>query len=299
MEQETEERKGLWYALGCYALWGTFPLFWYPLNHSVMPAQQILAQRITWSAVFALTLLIIFKQGKTLLAAVKQPKIMAMFMLSSFLVAMNWLIYLWAIVNHRVVDASLGYFINPLFNVLLGFVFFKDKLNKTQIIAVLLAAAGIIWLAILAGQVPWIGLWLAGSFGFYALVRKLAPMPPLAGLTLETLLLLPVALAYLAWCSANGTLVFSELDGLQKTVLYASGAATTIPLLLFAAAAKRISLSLLGILQNLSPTCQLIIGLALGEQLSGTRLMGYVLVWCGVAVYLFGAWQHIRIKKAA
>ncbi|MCG7657423.1 EamA family transporter RarD [Wielerella bovis] len=293
----TEQRKGILYALGCYVIWGTFPLFWYPLNQSAMPAQQILAQRITWSAIFAIILLLIFKQGKALLKAFGQPKVLATFALSSFLVAMNWLIYLWAIINHHVVEASLGYFINPLFSLLLGFLFFKEKLNRTQIIAVILASMGILWLVILAGNIPWVGLLLAASFGFYGLVRKLAPMPPLAGLTLETLLMLPFALAYLAWCGSQNILVFSELNALQKTVLFASGAATTIPLLLFAASARRISLSLLGILQNLAPVCQLLLGLLFGEQLVGAKLGGYSLVWLGVLVFLYGAWQQMKQAK--
>jgi len=286
----SEQRKGIWLALACYGIWGLFPLFWYPLNHSAMPAEQILAQRIVWSSVFALALLLAFSQGRALVVAFRQPKVLAMFALSSLLIAANWLIYLWAIVHHHVVEASLGYFINPLFNVLLGFVLFKERLNAWQIAAIALALAGIAWLAVPAGQIPWISLFLAFSFGFYGAVRKLAPMPPLAGLTLETLMLLPFALGYLAWCGMQNTLVFGELTPLQKTVLFASGAATTLPLLAFAAAAKRITLSLLGILQNLSPTAQLLLGLAFGEQLSGARLIGYGLVWLGVLVFAGWAW---------
>ena len=258
-----------------------------------------MAQRIVWSSVFALALLLLFGQGKALVAAFKQPKLLGIFALSSLLIAANWLVYLWAIIHHHVMEASLGYFINPLFNVLLGFVIFKERLNMWQIIAIVLALAGIAWLAIPAGQVPWISLLLAFSFGFYGAVRKLAPMPPLAGLTLETLMLLPFALGYLAWCGTQNTLVFGELTLLQKIVLFTSGAATTLPLLAFAAAAKRITLSLLGILQNLSPTAQLLLGLAFGEQLSGARLMGYGLVWLGVAVFLYGVWLQMKQEKAA
>ena len=299
VESSSEQRMGILYALGCYGIWGMFPLFWYPLNHSHIPAQQILAQRIIWSAVFSIVLLLWFKQGKNLLRAFRQPKTLLTFFLSSSLIALNWLIYLWALVHQHVVDASLGYFINPLFNVLLGFLVFRERLNFSQIVAVILAGLGIFWLAMLAGQVPWIGLLLAGSFGFYALVRKLAPMSPLVGLTLETLLMLPFASGYLIWCATQNHLVFDELNGLQKTILFASGAATTVPLLMFTAAAKRISLSLLGILQNISPTCQLFLGLLLGEQLNGLRLAGYSLVWVGVLFFLYGAWQNARPSNKA
>ena len=293
-DTQTQQKQGILYALACYGTWGLFPLFWYPLNHSAMPADQILAQRIVWSGVFAAALLLAFKQGRLLLNALCQVRLLAVFALSSFLIAANWLVYVWAITNNHILEASLGYFINPLFNVFLGALMFQEHPTRLQTAAVALAFLGILWLAVPGGKMPWISLALAASFGFYGAVRKIAPMPPLAGLTLETLLLLPFALGYLAWRGAQGTLVFAELDALQKTVLFASGAATTLPLLAFAAAAKRIALSLLGILQNISPSAQLLIGLALGEHLDAGRLAGYGLVWAGVAVFLFDVWRQMK-----
>lgn len=293
-DTQTQQKQGILYALACYGTWGLFPLFWYPLNHSAMPADQILAQRIVWSGVFAAALLLAFKQGRLLLNALRQVRLLAVFALSSFLIAANWLVYVWAITNNHILEASLGYFINPLFNVFLGALMFQERPTRLQTAAVALAFLGILWLAVPGGKMPWISLALAASFGFYGAVRKIAPMPPLAGLTLETLLLLPFALGYLAWRGAQGTLVFAELDALQKTVLFASGAATTLPLLAFAAAAKRIALSLLGILQNISPSAQLLIGLALGEHLDAGRLTGYGLVWAGVAVFLFDVWRQMK-----
>jgi len=141
-EQQSEQRKGIWLALACYGAWGLFPLFWYPLNHSAMPAEQILAQRIVWSSVFALALLLLFGQGKALVMAFRQPKLLATFALSSLLIAANWLIYLWAIIHHHVVEASLGYFINPLVNMLLGWVIFKERLNVWQMAAIALCGGG-------------------------------------------------------------------------------------------------------------------------------------------------------------
>lgn len=293
-DTQTQQKQGILYALACYGAWGLFPLFWYPLNHSAMPAAQILAQRIVWSGVFAAALLLAFKQGQLLLNALRQVRLLAVFALSSFLIAANWLVYVWAITNNHILEASLGYFINPLFNVFLGALMFQERPTRLQTAAVALAFLGILWLAVPGGKMPWISLALAASFGFYGVVRKIAPMPPLAGLTLETLLLLPFALGYLAWRGAQGTLVFAELDALQKTVLFASGAATTLPLLAFAAAAKRIALSLLGILQNISPSAQLLIGLALGEHLDAGRLAGYGLVWAGVTVFLFDVWRQMK-----
>lgn len=295
-----ETRKGLYYALGCYAFWGMFPLYWYPLKGSPMDAAQIMAHRVLWSAVFAAVLLLVFRQGAAVWQALRRPKLLAMFAASALLIGSNWLLYLWAINSGHVLDASLGYFINPLFTVLLGCVFLREKLSSWQLLAVVLAIAGIVWLAWPAGHMPWIALGLALSFGGYSLVRKTAPMAALPGLALETLLLLPLALAYFAYCAANGSLVGLErLSVGQNAVLLASGAATTLPLLLFTAGARRISLSLLGILQYLSPTLQLLCGVFLfHEQLGGSRLQGYALVWAGVAVFLLAAWLPRR-KPAA
>lgn len=295
-----DAKTGFWCAFACYSFWGTFPVYWYPLNQSAMSAQQIMAHRVLWSAVFALLLLLVFRQGARLAAVVKRPKMLAVFVLSALLIGGNWLVYLWAINHHHVLDASLGYFVGPLFNILLGCLFLRERLNALQITAMLLALAGIVWLAWPAGQIPWVSLLLASSFGFYSLVRKLAPMDALPTIALETLILLPLALAYLLWCALNGSLTdLGSLNTLQTAVLLGSGAATTLPLLLFTFGAQRISLSLLGILQYLSPTLQLIWGVWLfDEHISAERLTGYLLVWAGVAVFLYGAWRHAR-KQAA
>lgn len=299
MTQTNPQRTGLFYALGCFLIWGTFPIYWYPINQSAMPAEQILANRVVWSAVFSLILLLIYRQHRGMWAAFRQPKLLGIYFLSSLLIGVNWLVYLWAIVHHRVVDASLGYFINPLFNIFLGWLVFKEQMNRLQSFALILAAIGVVWLAILGGQFPWIAILLAGSFGLYAMIRKLAPMDALVGLTLETVLLLPFALAYLAWCGVSGSLIFAELNGLQTAVLLGSGAATTIPLLLFNGAAKRISLSLLGMLQYVSPTLQMLCGLILfREQMDMNRLIGYAWVWAGVAVFLWAMWRKTRVQAA-
>lgn len=254
-----------------------------------MPADQIIAHRVVWSALFALFLLLLNRQAQTVLAAFRQPKLLATFALSAFLIGINWLVYLWAIVNHRVLDASLGYFINPLVNVFLGRLIFKETLNRTQMVALLLALLGIAWLAIPAGQIPWVALLLASSFGGYALIRKLAPMDALAGLALEALLLLPLAVVYLAWCVWQDEFVFRQLSTLQLSVLFGSGVATTLPLLYFAKGAKRISMALLGMLQYISPTLQFICGLILFNEMMRKGLSG--LHWCGRACwYFYAAW---------
>lgn len=289
--------QGWHYALLCYLTWGTFPIYWYPINQSGMPADQILAQRVIWSALFAVLLLLLFQQGRAIINALKQPKVLGLFVLSSFMIGVNWLVYLWAIVNEHILDASLGYFINPILNVFVGRIVLKEQLNKTQLLSLFFAIAGILWLAIPAGQIPWVALILASSFCIYGLIRKLAPMEPLSGLTLETLIMSPFALAYLYFCYTQNNLVFSELNTLQTTVLLCSGIATTLPLLWFAMGARQISMSLLGMLQYISPTLQFLCGvLIFNETLSIERSIGYLLVWIGVVIFLWG--MRAKVKSA-
>ncbi|MDO4905867.1 MAG: EamA family transporter RarD [Lautropia sp.] len=294
-QQGREYRKGIWFALGCYGIWGIFPLYWYPLNHAPIGAEQILAQRVLWSMLFSMVLLVLSGQSDRFLCALRRPRLLGMLMLSALLIGANWLVYLWAIVDSHVLDASLGYFVSPLANVLLGRVMFGERPSALQWLAVVLAGIGIAWLAIPAGHVPWVAVLLAASFSLYGVVRKLAPFDALPAMALETMLLAPLAIGYLWWSQQRGTLVFGDLSALQLTVLICSGAATTIPLLLFGGAARRIPLSLLGMLQYGSPTLQLILGLLVfGEQFSLPRLIGYGWVWAGVAIYLLVAWNRSR-----
>lgn len=291
----TDKLQGWHYALLCYMTWGMFPIYWSPLYQSTMPAEQILAHRVVWSAVFVVFLLLLFKQWQSVWNAIKQPKILGIFLLSALMIGINWLVYLWALVNQHILDASLGYFINPLLNVFLGRVVLKERLNITQLVALLSTMIGILWLAIPAGQIPWIALMLAGSFAIYGLIRKLAPMEALVGFSLETFLMLPFALAYLYFCQMQGTFVFSELTSLQTVVLLGSGIATALPLIWFATGARKISMSLLGMLQYISPTLQFLCGVLLfGESLSLERLVGYAFVWFGVVVFLLGMKARLR-----
>lgn len=291
----TEYQKGLLYALGCYLSWGLFPLYWYPVTQSGISADQILAQRILWSAVFSAIMLLSLRKTSLFLEAVSKPRVLLVFVGSAFAILLNWLVYLWSITNHHVLDASLGYFIAPLVNILFGYFFFKEKLNRIQIIAVLLAVIGVLWLAILAGHLPWVSLILAFSFGLYGLLRKLAPIDPLSGMTLETLIMLPFALGYLVYVQQQGSLVFSSLDTLPLIILIGSGVVTVVPLLMFAVGVKRISLADLGMIQYVSPTMQFILGLTLfNEAFNVQKFIGYLWVWLGIMVYVFGV---IKVKN--
>jgi chloramphenicol-sensitive protein RarD len=287
---------GVAYALGAYLLWGLFPLYFKALIR--VPPLQILAHRMVWSLVL-LTLVLLVKRHFAWLRAVRErPSIVARFALSAFLLANNWGLYIWAINSGHVVDASLGYYINPLMSVVVGALVLSERLRPAQWIAVAIAAGGVAWMAVTAGHLPWVALSLALSFALYGLMRKTAPLGSLEGLTLETAALLPLAIGYLAWEGAHGTDAFTSGGWGLRLALIAAGPVTAIPLLLFAAAARRIPLSLLGILQYSMPTVVLALGVGLYHESFGRdRAIGFGLVWIGVALYLGDAlWRSRKAR---
>ncbi|NMM26969.1 MAG: EamA family transporter RarD [Glaciimonas sp.] len=290
-------RSGMFFAATAYVLWGLFPLY-FKLLQSI-PAQQILMHRIIWSLAFVLAVLAWRRQWQWLYKVVRQPRVLLGFGVSALLLSSNWLIYIWAVNSGRVVDASLGYFITPLVNVLLGYLLLKERLRPLQWAAIALAAAGVAWLTWQSGQLPWIGLMLAATFGTYGLLRKTAALGPLEGLTLETLLLVPLALAYLALLSLQDQNAFHGAPAATRWLLAAAGPITAIPLLLFAAGARQIPLSTLGFLQYLAPTLQLLIGVWLyHEPFSGARLIGFATIWTALSIYSAeGLWQAHRGRQ--
>ncbi|MEO8408399.1 MAG: EamA family transporter RarD [Oxalobacteraceae bacterium] len=287
-------RSGIFFAATAYVLWGLFPLYFKLLQ--TIPASQILMHRIIWSLAFVLVLLAWRRQWKWLPKVVRQPRVLLGFGASALLLSTNWLIYIWAVNNGRVVDASLGYFITPLVNVLFGYLLLKERLRPLQWAAIALAAAGVAWLTWQSGQLPWIGLALAATFGTYGLLRKTAALGPLEGLTLETLLLVPLALGYLALLGLQDQNSFHSAPAATRWLLAAAGPITAIPLLLFAAGARRIPLSTLGFLQYIAPTLQLLLGVWLyREPFGGARLIGFITIWTALAVYSAeGLWQAHR-----
>lgn len=287
----------MFFAATAYTLWGMFPLYFKLLQG--VPSPQILMHRIVWSLAFVLAALTWRRQWQWLPKLLRQPRVLRGFGVSALLLSSNWLLYIWAVNSGRVVDASLGYFITPLVNVLLGYLLLKEKLRPLQWAAIALAAAGVVWLTWQGGQLPWIGLLLAATFGTYGLLRKTAALGPLEGLTLETLLLVPLALGYLALLSTQGQNVFHSASTATRWLLAASGPVTAIPLLLFAAGARRIPLSTLGFLQYIAPTLQLLVGVWLyREPFDGARLTGFVTIWAALAVYSAeGLWQVRRGRQ--
>ncbi len=275
--------RGIAYASAAYLLWGVFPIYFKALQ-GVAPL-EILGHRIVWSLMVCAVLLLLLRRLQWLADLRRQPRVLLWFAASSVLVAANWFVYIWAVNASRVVDASLGYFINPLVNVLIGAAFLHERLRSAQWVAVGVAAIGVSWLTWQAGAVPWIGLLLALSFGLYGLLRKTAALGAIEGLTLETVLLTPIAAAYLLWLVQTGQSGFVDGDAATRLLLAAAGPVTAVPLLLFAAGARRIPFSTLGLLQYLGPSLQLLIGVWLYHEPFAERAPGYVLIWIALAVF--------------
>jgi chloramphenicol-sensitive protein RarD len=275
---------GIFYGAGAYLLWGLLPIFWKALHH--VPALEILAHRMVWSLVFVVALLALQGHWRWLGATFRNWRVLLTFTLSALLLSLNWFIYIWAVNAGYIVETSLGYFINPLVNVLLGTLFLKERLRPWQAAAIAVALVGVLYLTLHYGALPWIALTLAGSFGVYGLLRKTAPLSSLEGLTLETLLLFVPALAYLLWLAGAGRGVFGHTDLSTMLLLAGSGVATALPLLLFASGARRVTLTLMGILQYIAPTMQFLIGVFVyHESLSSERLIGFSLIWLALAIY--------------
>lgn len=288
---------GVLYAAAAYAMWGVFPLYFKALQQ-IAPF-EILVHRMVWSLAFIVIVLAVRRHWNWLGRALRQPKVIGGFTVSAVLLSGNWFIYIWAVNNGRVVDASLGYFINPLFNVLLGSLLLHERLRPVQWTAVGLAACGVAWLTWQGGGLPWIALLLAATFGLYGLLRKTATLGTLEGLAIETLLLFPAAAAYLVILTLEERNGFATASTTTQWLLVAAGPITAIPLLLFAAGARRIPLSLLGLLQYIGPTLQLLLGVWLyHEPFGGARLAGFALIWGALAVYsLESLWQTWRARQ--
>jgi chloramphenicol-sensitive protein RarD len=284
--------KGLVYGAGAYIIWGLLPLYWRALG--AVPALEILAHRVVWALLVTIALVALRRGGWAWLReAARTPRTLAIFGLSALLLSLNWFLYIWAVQTGHVVETSLGYFINPLVNVLLGVLFLRERLRPGQTLAVLVALSGVIYLTVLLGAPPWIALALAVSFGLYGLLRKTAPLGSLEGLTFETLLMLVPALAYLLLLERAGTGVFPHGGAGQTLLLIGAGAVTATPLLLFAAGARRVTLTTMGILQYIAPSIQLALGVTVfGEPLSAARLVGFVLVWAALAIYTVESQIH-------
>jgi chloramphenicol-sensitive protein RarD len=289
--------RGLAAAAAAFLIWGLLPLYLKALQH--VPVLQVTAHRLVWGCVFALAWLALRKELTHVRRALAAPETRWRLCLSAALVSCNWVTYVWGIAANRVVETSLGYFINPLVNVVLGVMILSERLNIAQWTAVGIAAAGVSYLTWTAGHPPWIALILAFSFGLYGLVRKVVKVDSLAGLGSETLLLLPIGFGYLLWCELNGSGVAGAAGPGLNLLLALGGPLTAIPLVLFAFGARRIPYSTVGLLQYIGPTIQLMLAvLVFKEPFSGPRVLGFSLIWTALAIYaLDGLWRSRKARE--
>lgn len=292
-------QTGIVYAVLAYVLWGISPIY-FKLIQSVAPT-EILAHRMAWSLVLMVLILGVRAQWRWLIEACRQPRMLLGSAACALLLGVNWLVYIWAINTGHVVEASLGYFINPLVNVLLGSLLLKERLRVRQWLAIALALLGVAWLTWQGGRLPWIGLALAFTFATYGLLRKTAALGALEGLALETMLIFPFAAIYLVWLANSGASAFVAGPLSMQMLLAAAGPVTAVPLLFFAAAARRIPFSLLGLLQYIGPSIQLALAVWLfHEPFNSMTLIGFAAIWAALALYSLEAiWRSARQPSAA
>jgi chloramphenicol-sensitive protein RarD len=277
------DRKGLLYGLGAYALWGFFPIYWKWLHQ--VPALQLLSHRIGWSFLLLMLVVFVTSQWQDFRSGLN-GRTLRIYFIAAILIGINWLTYVWAVNAGFIVETSLGYFINPLLSMLMGVIFLRERLRLSQWIPVTLAAIGVIYLTFVYGRLPWIALLLAFSFGFYGLVKKIAPLGSLFGLTLETGILFLPAVVYLIFEEVNGTGAFVHEGAVATSLLIGAGVVTTIPLLMFASAARRIPLTMIGILQYIAPTIQFLLGvLVYKEAFDKAHFIGFGIVWVALIIF--------------
>jgi chloramphenicol-sensitive protein RarD len=275
---------GIVCGISSYLIWGLSPLYWKLL--SAVPAFEIILHRIVWSFLFLVPLFIFLRRGHEIVATFQNPRTMLTLLFSALLVAFNWLLYVWAVNHDQVLQASLGYYIAPLVNVILGMLFLKERLRRAQAIAFLLAFVGVLYLTLHHGRFPWISLSLAFSFGLYGLIRKTIFTGALAGLSIETLLLSIPAASWLFYLNLSGAGVFLHAPIHMDLLLMCAALTTALPLLLFTVGVRRLKLSTMGFLQYLSPTCMFLLGVFIfGEPFSKAHAITFILIWSALAIY--------------
>ena len=287
--------RGLLACIGAFVLWGLFPLYWHELRN--IPAFEIMAHRIVWCALFVVGYLTLSQGLGWLKVALARPRVPLMLAASSALISVNWGLYIWAVNNGHVVESSLGYFINPLVNVLLGVLVLRERLNPAQWSAVGLAAIGVCWLTWQAGAPPWIALTLAVSFGSYGLIRKIAAVEAVPGLGVESVFLFLPAVVYLTWIGRNGASHFVRAGLYEDVLLVLGGMITALPLIWFAYGARRIAYSLVGIVQYIAPTLQFLIGvLIFGEAFTSAQAQGFACIWAALGIYAIDGLLRTRFR---
>ncbi len=292
-----QHSKGLLLAITAYSIWGFFPLYFSFLND--VSSVEILAQRIIWSLVATLSIGLLLGYGRKLLTAFKDIKLIGWLGLSALLIAINWLVYIWAVGQHQVIEASLGYFISPVVSLILARIFFKDNLHPLQVWAGIIATVAIIWEFMSIGQLPWVSLILAVAFALYGVVRKHANIDGISGMTIETLWLLPPALIWISWqySEPSTSLIFGTDDSLTL-LLIGVGFVSALPLVLFAMATRRIDLSIVGFIMYINPIMQFLIGVfVLKESYPPERLVTFALIWFALLLFTVGLFKLRKTRS--
>lgn len=290
--------KGAWYAVGAYLSWGLLPVYWKALHD--IPALELICHRIVWSCLTLYIFTGLRGRWKELAKAFAQPRIVGIYLVASLLIGVNWLVFVWGVNSGYLIETSLGYFINPLLSVVLGVILFRERLRPWQWAAVALAGCAVLYLTLVYGSVPKIALALALSFSFYGVMKKIAPLGSINGLTLETSLLVLPGLVYLGWQGRTGHAAYLHLPPFTLALLLCSGLVTTFPLLLFAAAAQRVPLAQIGILQYIAPTLQFLLGaLVFHEKFTALQFGGFLLVWISLALFAIEGGLYLRNRAAA
>jgi len=291
-----QQSKGLILAIVAYSLWGFFPLYFSYLNS--VSSVEVLAQRIIWSLVATLSIGLLLGYGKRLLIAFKDTKLIACLGLSALLISINWLVYIWAVGHHRVIESSLGYFISPVVSLILARLFFKESLHPLQLWAGIIATVAILWEFVSIGQLPWVSLVLAFAFSLYGVVRKHCTIDGITGMTIETIWLLPPALLWISWQSIEASTPLSFGSSQNITLLLIGvGFVSALPLVLFAMATRRIDLSIVGFIMYINPTMQFLIGVfVLKESYPAERLITFILIWFALVLFTMGLFKSRKAK---
>ncbi len=292
-------RAGVFYGLAAYLSWGVAPLYFKTvIQHA--SAWEVLAHRVLWSAVFLLGLVVVRGQwGVLRRVLLRSPRTLIVLLLTTILISVNWFVFIWVHETNQVLQASLGYFINPLLSVALGFVVLRERLRRLQMLSVFVAALGVLYLTIRSGQAPLLALLLACTFASYGLIRKLVSVEAMVGLTIETLLLAPLCISYLLWADSRGQGAFGQGSSSTDALLLAGGVVTALPLLWFTCAARRLRLVTVGFLQYLAPSGQFLIAvLVFDEPLGRDALASFIIIWAALAIYSADAWRAARRARS-
>lgn len=279
-----KNREGIWYGAAAFTLWGFLPLYWKLLQ--VVPPIEILYHRIFWSFIFMVLTVTVMRDWKAVLAVMANPKKLLLVFFSGMVVSANWYVFIYGVNTNQVIEVSMGYFINPLMVVLLGVIVFKEKLSRWQLTALIFAAIGVLVITVQYGRVPWLALYLAGSFALYGLVKKIVAVDPISGLTLETLVVTPVALFFIFRLELSGTGTFVTAPLSLTLTLVGIGVITVIPLLLYARGIEKTTFSMMGFLQYIAPSIQLFLGIFIfKEYFSISHLISFCFIWIGLAIF--------------